>query len=1794
MLKINGYTSELLLTVSEIGQVYSAVQDEDQQKVTLYVCPAGDAIREARLQQLYGLISKLKVEGVLQALRLLRSERSLVMVLQWFDGETLKSLIKNHRMNNPEILKVARSLAITLSQIHSNRIIHSALQPKNILVELNTLDIKITGFEQALAANRERKLDQQELVADELPYFSPEQTGRMGRDMDFRSDLYTLGVTLYEMAVGRPPFLAEPMELIHLHLAGTVIPPHNLNNKLSEQLSRIILKLLEKDPDLRYQTARGLFADLTQCSQQSKGAPLFDLGTREMPDTLILPSKLYGRQQELKVLQRVFRSVLAGSMEIVTLIGQPGVGKTALVMAFRKSVQGQRVFFSKGRFDRHQSTAPYAAIIEAFSTWVGQILTGSDEDLAVWKARLREGMGQIGQVMIDVVPNLKWIIGSQAAVPMLGPAESQDRLKRSLLRFVDTLATPDHPLVLFLDDLQWADQASLEFLESLFLLNRHASLMLIASFRQQDVSLDHSFTQMLSRLESNQIETHTLHMQLWSHEEANSFISDTLARPPADTLDLAELVKHKTANNPLYVRQFLLHAYNLGLIYFSQGSEEGDGWFWKADAIERAGIPDDIVGMMTEKVASLPDQAREVLELAGCIGGSFEPETLVAVSSLNENDVALSLYFLTVEGLLAPAGACYHFTHDRIHEAVVLLLPDSKRSQIHLKMGRYLQSLATPETLPGLVFGITNQLNNCIDIIEEKEERIELAELNLLAVKSSLENAAHGSVEPYLKAGISLIAEADWQTHYRLTFELHLGAAESLFLRGKHNDAQKHFKELLARELSILDRARVVALMVTLYNMSGDAHKSVEIGLEGLANLGVKISSTPTTARFLLLIAKCSLAFTHRTDEQLLNRPSCEDPLILARNRILVELIVPSYFFNTRLSAYLGIYNMWSLLRHGHHDGSPLVMAMFGLLLGNRGWGTLKDRYRMGCLASKLETQLTNSRYHSRIDFLVSCHINPWIKPLRACIDSMHGTIQSTFELGDLQYAVLSNAEQLNMRMASGEHLHTVQRAAEKSTAFIRSTGFVELADVVMRIGWLAAYLRGDSHNLPYVGTNDPFQLERLKASNIPVSFLLIAPYVVGVLYHMAHFEEAFDLANRIQQKVQLCTPFSRQAMENTFFLAMSCASLLSGAPRERRSKMKRILRNCANLFQKWEKYGPANHHAQAQLIRAEICRSNKKVKRCWYLYTSAIDHARNQGFEHLLAIIHERMGNFALEQGWEYEADNQLSAALNSYHVWGANAKLRQFQETYSHYLQRVSVPSEASPSGDEGRRTLSKGSLDLSTVVESSLAISQEVKLEKVLERVMTSAIENAGAQRGLLLLKSENGLWLEAEGSVNGGFLRIPRMDPVDSSAQLPMTIVRYVQRTSEMVVLGEAKERGLFKDDPYIAEARARSVLMMPILTQNKFVGVLYLENSLVGDTFTRERTEVLRVIAAQAAIALQNARLYDELSLLNRELERRVEDRTTELRDINNKLTVEVEERIKAEKDLMDLQSKLVETARRAGMTEVAIGVLHNVGNVLNSVTISATCLLESFKNSKLPQLDRLVELLNEHKDDLADFLTTDERGRLFPAFLAKLAELLGRQRQSDKEEVKKLTQHLSHTIEVIRAQQDQANVKAVLEPVVPFELLEQALKINATDIKAASVEVVRTFDDVPCLLVDKHKILQILINLIKNAVQSMASSANQNRLLTLKLDHQYAKTTLFSISDTGLGISEKHLSRVFSYGFTTKSDGHGFGLHNAANAATELGGSLRVESDGTNQGACFILALPLQEHQEVKAIDIQR
>ena len=1780
MLDLPGYRMEKLHRVRGPIHLFSAVRVEDGASVFLKLGSLSEEGSEAALTREYGLLAKLKHDKIVAAELLLRTTRQIALVLRRGSFRLLEN-IPNHGFETETFLNLAGQIGTALSHIHNEGVLHQNLKPQSILLDSDAKNIKLTGFELATSAQRERKrIYKPDIIKSSLHFSSPEQTGRMGRSIDFRSDLYSLGVTFYYMITGFLPFSAEPLELVHLHLAVIPKPPNQIKPKVPDQISRIIMKLLEKDPEKRYQTAGGLRGDLAKCLSMLRRTGTispFPLGEREIPYTLMLPVKLYGRAKELEILKKTYRQSLEGPPRLALVTGQPGVGKTSLVTALHKNMTETQARFLKCRCDRFQVNIPFGAITTIISAWIDSMLTGSDASLNDWRARFRKELSDHTPLLLEMVPRFSLIFQDKAKDSEKRERPTQ-KLEKALQQFFQVISRRDSPLMLFFDDLQWVDTASLSLIESLLGTKSYLALMIVGTYPEKQ-DPNHPLNKMLHRLAAGEAPPTFLTLQPWSLTELNSFIADTLERSPLETPVLSDLIQRKTAAAPLFVRQFLFQSYETGLISFIPGK----GWQWDLNGIEESAVPENIVQMMTQKIADLPPRTQEVIKLAGCIGQQFDLATLVAIGPFNENEIALDLSILNFQGLIIPSGNDYQFSHNRIYEAAVNLVSTEKRAAIHFKIGNFRLGNASNEDLKHNIFEIVDHLNSGIPLIVEQEKRIRLAKLNYQAGKKAMESGAFATASAYLEPGLDILEGQSFSDHFDLLFNYHRHSAEILFRIGRLEEAETRFRKLLKQDLGFANFAKVIGTMIGLYTLAGQPDQAVQVALNGLQKLDCSIPENP--------LANTDLNDLDTTDPERFwlllrqNPPKTEEiesKRILAQLRILTEMLTPCFFTSMEYTAQITETIVALHRQHGKSPFFPIGTLLFAILKGPI-WENFRDRYQLCQIASYQGKQEGIFTLLPRIRIIQQQYFEPWAVPYRECLKPIGGYIKEAADEGDFQFAAYGTLTHLHQSFLAGEYLPDISELAMKYAAYCEQLGYERLVPMCQLFSKIVTALnRRQSSAGDQSGARGLLQeLEQLKQLDSQIGYHFCTPHVVAALFRLGDHQAAFQIAEQLKDSMEKVLPSSQQVVEHLFFHALSVAAIRDETGSSEGEKVVAILENAIAQMSRWASLIPVNFNHRVLLLQAEKARVTGQISEAFFLYAKAIADA-DEDRPDIRALIEERRASHALASGFEKDAGVYLESCIAGYKQWGAQGVVQWLQHLWSGKIRNQTTLAHVQKDRQSGDNTpyYPKLVLDFETVLQSSLAISQEVEPERVLQRVIASALANAGAQRGVLLLLKGNDLSVRAEGSAEGGFFKATET-LVDSYRNLPVSVLRYVQRTNEPLVLGDAVNRGLFQNDPYIQRTKTRSVLVFPIVSQTKVLGILYLENNLLSNAFTEDRLEVLRLISAQAAISIENAFLYDELSLLNRELEARVDSRTEELKKANQKLTQEIEDRIKAQKQLEEVQGKLLEAARRAGMTEMAVGVLHNVGNVLNSITISIASMAEDLKNSKLSRLENLVELLNQEQD-LRHFFEENPKGRIFPQYLTQLRLRLAGEQKKLKSEIKRLTQHLSHAIEVIRAQQDHAKIKDIQEPSTPVEVVEQALKISSLAISQKGVRIVKDFQDLPAYVLERHKVLQILINLIINGIQAMETEKIQHPTLTVRTCLEQNGRVCFSVSDNGKGIPAKHLTEIFSYGFTTRKEGHGFGLHNAANAAAEMNGNLKAVSSGIGKGATFSLILPLR------------
>jgi PAS domain S-box-containing protein len=1417
-----------------------------------------------RLAHEYELKDLLDGAWAVRPLELVRGRGATALVLEYHDGTPL-----DRQLSRPEMpddiggfLRIAVGLAAALVRLHERGLVHKDIKPANILVDPAGDRVWLMGFGVASRLTRERQAPEPpELIAGTLSHMAPEQTGRINRSIDSRADLYSLGVTLYQAVTGQLPFTATtPLEWVHCHIARLPVAPNERVKHIPPQVSAIIMKLLAKTPEDRYQTAAGVERDLRRCFadwDRRRVVDEFPLAEQDRPDRLLIPERLYGRESETDALLAAFEDVVAGSAPSLVLVsGGAGIGKSSLVDELHKALVPRRGLFASGKFDQYKRDIPYSTVAQAFHGLVRPLLAKSDVELGSWRGALGEALGPNGQLMVDLVPELKLIIGEQAPVPELPPQDAKRRFQLVFRRFLAVFARPEHPLALFLDDLQWLDPATLDLLEDLLTHTDVRHVLLIGAYRDNEVASAHPLMRTLERIRNAGTPVRNIVLAPLAREDVSRFVADSLYCDRARAAPLAELAHEKTAGNPFFVIQFLSALVEEGLLTFDHGAAR---WTWDLERIHAKGYTDNVVDLMVGKLRRLPINAQDALRQLACrgVGGEFTLLTIL------EEDSREELHFGLQEGLRAGlvlrSGDYYCFVHDRVQEAAYSLIPEAQRAEFHLRIGRLLAAHTAPEKREEAVFEIVSQLNRGAALITSRDEKARLAELNLIAGRRAKASTAYVAALSYLVAGSSLLSHDEWEHRPDLMFALELQRAECEFLTGELAAAEARLTSLVSRTASSLDRAAVACLRIDLYTTLDRSDRAVDVCLDYLRHLGVEWTRHPTEAEARREYERMWSLLGPRQIEELIDLPLMSDPESVATLNVLARVLSPASFTDGNLLS-LFLWRMVNLsLEHGHTDASCYAYVRLGTIAGPR-FGNYEAGFRFGRLGYELVERRGLRKFQARTYLGFAVFIMSWIGHLRRPRDLIRQAFEAANSVGDLTQAAYAWPNLIANLLAAGDPLADVQREAERGLEYARNAHFGLVIDLIATQVALIRTLRGTT---PTFGSFndaqfDEAQLEdRLSDPRLVFAACWYWTRKLQARFLAGDYAAAVD-ASLNAQRLLWTSPSTLEWAEAHFYGALSHAASCDAANAVHREEhIRAVIVHHTQLIE-WAKHCPDNFANRALLVGAELARLEGRVLEAERLYEEAIKAAREGEFVNTEAIALEVAAQFYAARGFDRIATAYLQDARSAYRRWGADGKVRQLDERHPHLR-------EVAPRGDPTRtvETLVE-QLDLAVVLQVLSAISGETDLEKLVTTVMRLGLEYAGADRGLLILPLGGTYQVEATAGGGDDGVTVALHEAPLTALDLPESVFQYVLRTGETVLLNDAALGGAFSSDDYLRQHHVRSVLCMPLLEQARPVGVLYLENRLTAGAFTPARMVLLKLLVSEAAISIENARLYRDL------------------------------------------------------------------------------------------------------------------------------------------------------------------------------------------------------------------------------------------------------------------------------------------------------------------------------------------
>ena len=1771
----------------------------------------------SRLAHEFALKDYLDRAWAARPLELVHSRGRTLLLLESDSTCSLDSLL-GKPLEFGRFLRLAPEITQAIGRSHERGLVHKDIKPANILLAPLTEQVWLTGFGIASRLPRERQAPEPpEFIAGTLAYMAPEQTGRMNRSIDSRSDLYALGVTFYQMLTGALPFAAtDPMELVHCHIARKPLAPNQRFKGIPPPLSDIVMKLLAKTAEERYQTAAGLEQDLRDCATQwesQQHIEPFTLGRHEPLGRLLIPEKLYGRAREIAVLQHAFDTIVKHPTTALILVsGYTGIGKSSVVNELHKALVPPRGLFASGKFDQYKRDIPYATLAQAFQRLIRPILAKSEAELGRWREALLHALEPHGGLIVDLVPELKLIIGEQGPVSELPAPDAQRRFQSLLRRFIGVFARPAHPLALFLDDLQWLDAATLDLLEDILTQQSVPHLLLIGAYRDNEVDASHPLMRKLSSIKAAGTSVEEITLGALDAQHVSQLIADTLQCETDRVGDLAQLILRKTGGNPFFINQFLSTLTDEALIAFDSVHSR---WSWDLERIHAKRYTDNVADLMIGKLARLPAATQEALQQLACLGNIATSAMLAVVQGTTEQELHARLLEARRQELVDVLESSYRFVHDRVHEAAYALIPTERRAAVHLRIGRMLVAHTPPGKLDEAVFEIVNQLNRGAALMTSRDERVQLAEFDLLAGQRAKQSAAYNSALTYLAAGRALLPEDCWERHGALTFALEFCRTECEFLTGALPAAEGRLSMLSSRAGRLVDFAAVTHLREELFTTLGRSDRAIEVCLDYLRRVGVDWSARPMKEEVRQEYERLWRLIGRRSIEELVDLPPMTDPEWRATMDVLTAVVSPALFTDENLLC-LVICRMANLsLEHGNSDGSCFAYVWLGMLLGPH-FGDYRAGFRFGKLGLDLVEQRGLHRFEARVYLIFGHRVIPWTQPIRTGRSLVRRAFDAANKLGDLTFAAYSRDNLITNLLASGDPLGDVQREAEAGLDFARQARFGLVIDRITTQLRLIRTLRGLTPELASFNDTE-FDEGRFERHLREEPDLAIAACWYWIRKLQARFfagDHASAVAAAANASRLLWTsPSFFELAEYHLYSALTRAALFDKLDVAERAYQLEALAVHHRQLQEWAENCPENFVNRAALVGAEVARIEGRDVDAIRLYEQAIGSAREHGFVQNEALAYEVAARFCSARGLETFADAYLRKARDCYLRWGADGKVRQLDRLYPH----LTTLEEQRPAAIIGSPVQY---LDLASVVKASQALSSEIVLPKLIERLMKIAIENAGADRGLLILPSGDEYLIQAEARATGDQIEVTmRQEPMTRIA-CPESLIRYVIRTQESVILDDASKPNLFSGDDYLHDQQSKSILCLPLTKQRELTGILLLENTLASRAFTPSRIAVLELLAAQAAISLENIRLYGDLQERESKVRRLVDSniigicifdldrRIIEANDaflnivgysrddvISGHLSftrltppewAEADERLLAELVSTGTWRPYEKDFFRKDGSRVPVlvggatfGELQHQGvGFVVDLTERKRAEAELAHANRVATMGQLTaSIAHEVNQPIAALLTNAETAMRWlarqPPNLEKAkplidriigdgkraADIVGRIRDfSKKAPARKKDLEINETIlEIMRLTRAAISEHGVLAKMQLSERL-------------------------PHILGDRVQLQQVILNLIMNAIEAMSEVSEGSRELLISTSEVESGSVLVAVSDSGPGLPAASHARIFEAFYTTKSSGLGMGLSICRSIVEAHGGRLWA-TPNQPQGAVFCMTLPIHE-----------
>jgi len=1498
MIELTDYTIYEELYAGRQSIVYRGIRKQDSLPVIIKLLnqehPSEKLLSDFNRE--YEIARDLSEEGTVQVMDLIKVENSLALIMEDIEGISLSQLKESLNLNLSDKLSLAAKITHKLSLIHKKQIIHKDINPSNIIWNRQTGRLEIIDFGIAAELSRERAFIMQTGVLEgTLDYLSPEQTGRINRPIDSRSDLYSLGVTLYELFTGELPFQWEDeSEIIYSHIAREPEPPLGMNSHIPEVVSRIILKLLAKDGEQRYQMALGLKKDLEICLEnlENRGEiPAFEIGRFDISDQLTLPNSIYGRQDELDSLNRLFKDVVDGESSIIMLEGNPGIGKSSLVQEFSKTVALHKGFFTSGKFDQQEQNIPLKGMIQALNGLMQVLISLPEEQLQLWKKRILDALQQNAGILIEIIPDLEQIIGPQAPAIELNPIEAQNRFMMVCRDFINVFAREDSPLVIFLDDLQWSDITTLHLLKYMAGNRSSSYLLIIGAYRQNTLKPEHPLLQTLEEIEKENAKIRILSLQSLNVTDIDMMLADTFRRPSdKETLLLANLLYQKTRGNPYFLNQLIYSLYHHNL--FNPPDSQGK-WTWDLSRIEEVDISDNVIDLISRRIERLSPSALELLKLASCIGNPFDLEHLSVICNQSPREIGSTLWPAVRNEILFPLNQNYRllrlqdevyslssvdisfaFQHDRIQQVVYSLIPQEEKKRIHLEIGQKYALYQKNRNDRDFMSNMVNHMNIGRDLIHDLGERIILRDLNTLVGSHAMKSTAFSMAASNFSIAESLLSEQEWRNEpeewYKVLF--HLG--EALMLSGEQKKAEKICDRLFSLSENPEKLAKVHNLKARILEFQGRIPETIEEIRKGLKLLEIILPEDPddTGRRIGEGIGKMQKILAENPVEHLADLPLMEDEKMKLAMELLFNVIPPALQF----APPLYILSSLIMFELTQDFGVTPVSCKCFMDIAITQCPTLDDfsiGYRLGETAFRLLKRLNAEALKAAVYFGFS-FLSYRNVHFQEAVQYLDMAYSKGLETGDLQHAAYARVHKLHIFTQLGLSLGKFSDETDRTIEFLNEIK----AGMPLLQAQIIQYMIKKYCSVKEIDEDQEMITTIEKTHNLAFLWRF---YQYNTAFFCIHdqWEEA-EKWSRLTDQFLFVAQTDYSVPEHFFFKGLILIRLWDDPAEDELPEKLSIITDILEELKKTAQLCPENFSHKFHFLSAELAALNKAPqKEVLQHFDKALESIQEEEFIQMKALIHE-----AISRYWKLQENEIISKAYYTesyflYRSWGAQRKVHMMETRYPYLKKHLSDSGSSTLSS----QTLDSSSIDMASILKAMQAISGEIRIEKLLRTLMYLILENAGARQGALLLVNEddNQLYIEAEKKHFDDEIEVMQSLPYRKSTLICPEIIQYVVRSRKTVVLGNAWKRGEFRNTKTIRERQIKSVLTIPIIYRNKLMGVIYLEHDLAEDVFTEERIRILKILSSQASISIENARLYVNM-------EKKVAERTAQLNQANER------------------------------------------------------------------------------------------------------------------------------------------------------------------------------------------------------------------------------------------------------------------------------------------------------------------